>query len=80
MTINSIRELLEAEPFQPFRIRATRGATYDVRNPGLVVVLQSQILIAMPKSDRYSLVPFQHVAGVELLANGRQRRAPRRTR
>jgi hypothetical protein len=40
MVIASIRERLEREPFQPFRIRATSGACYEVRRPGLVVLLR----------------------------------------
>lgn len=70
MTVQSIRELLDREPFHPFRVRASSGAAYDVRNPGLVMVLKSQLLIAEPKSDRYALVPFLHVAGIELISNG----------
>ncbi len=76
MTIDSIRELLDRDPFQPFRIRASSGTAYDVRNPGMVVVMRSQLLIAAPNSDRYSLIPHLHVAGVELLANGRRRKSP----
>lgn len=80
MTIDSIRDSLDREPFQPFRVRASSGATYEVRNPGLVVLLKSQLLIAEPKSDRYSLIPFLHVAGIELISNGRAHptRKPRR--
>lgn len=77
MTVSSIRELLEREPFQPFRIRASNGANYEVRKPGLVVVMKSQILIAAANSDRYSLVPLLHVAGVEIMNNGHVRRGRR---
>lgn len=80
MVINSVRELFNSEPFQPFRVRASRGAAYEVRNPGLVVVLKSQVLIVKPDSDRYSLVPFLHVAGVELFGNGRPHRRRRSRR
>jgi hypothetical protein len=45
-----------------------------VRHPGLVVLLESQNFIAEPRSDRFDIVPFLHVAGVELLGNGRTRR------
>jgi len=74
MTIDSIRELLAREPFQPFRIRASSGAAYSIRNPELVVVQRSQIFIAEANSDRFNLVPFLHVAGVEFLGNGHPRR------
>lgn len=80
MMIKSVRELLEREPFQPFRIRASSGVAYEVRNPGLVVVLRSQIFIAESNSDRFTIVPFLHVAGVEQIANGRARRVRRKSR
>ncbi len=80
MTIDSIRELLDRDPFQPFRIRASSGTAYDVRNPGLVVVLKSQVFIASPNSDRWALVPQLHIAGVEFLGNGRGRKSPRKGR
>jgi hypothetical protein len=78
MARETIRDLLEREPFQPFRVRASSGAAYDVRAPGLVVLLKSQVLIAEPHSDRYAVIPLLHVAGVELI-NGRSRRGKRRT-
>ena len=78
--VDSIRELLVTEPFHPFRIRASSGTAYEVRNPGLVVILKSQVLVAEPNSDRYSLVPFLHVAGVDMIdgRSGRNKRSSRR--
>jgi hypothetical protein len=78
MARDSIRDLLEREPFQPFRIRASSGAAYDVRSPGLVVLLRSQVLIAEPRSDRYSVIPLLHVAGIELIGNGHTGRGRRK--
>jgi hypothetical protein len=80
MVIDSIREFLERDPFQPFRMRASSGAGYDVWKPGLVVILKSQVLVAEPRSDRYAVVPFLHIAGLELLSNGRHAGRPRRPR
>jgi len=77
MIRESIRELLDRDPFQSFRIRASSGVAYEVRSPGLVVLLKSQVLIAEPRSDRYAVVPFLHIAGVELIGNGRVRRGKR---
>ena len=78
MAIDHIRELLERDPFKPFRIRASSGTSYDVRNPGLVVVMKTQIFIASPNSDRSSVIPFLHVAGVETLDNGHPTRGRRK--
>ncbi len=78
MVKESIRELVERDPFQPFRIRASSGVAYEVRSPGLVVLLKSQVLIAEPRSDRYAVVPLLHIAGVELIGNGHAPHAKRR--
>lgn len=78
MVAEAIIEMLERDPFQPFRIRASSGETYPVRQPGLVVLLKSQVFIAEPNSDRFSIVPLLHVAGVELIGNGRSPRDRRR--
>ena len=77
MAIQSIREFLDREPFHPFRIRSSSGVAYVVRNPGLVVLLKSQVLIAEPNSDCYSVVPYLHVAGLEMIDNGHVRRSRR---
>lgn len=78
MVSKTIREMLVREPFQPFRIRASSGRAYEVRNPGLVVVMKSQFFIADHGSDHFDIVPFLHVAGIEAVGNGHARRAKRR--
>lgn len=80
MIADEIKELPAREPFQPFRIRASSGEGYDVADPGLVVAMKSQILIAVPRSDRYSIIPYLHVAGIEVLANGHAKRRGGRKR
>lgn len=49
---SDIQELLEREPFQPFRIRMEDGNSYPVTNLALVVPMESQLFIALPK-DRW---------------------------
>src|SRR5688500_2625267 len=70
MNPEEIRELLAREPFQPFRVRATSGDSYDVQNPALAVAMKSRLFIAVPDSDHWTLVPYLHIATVESLANG----------
>jgi len=71
MIAREIRELRDREPFRPFRLRLSSGDSYDVRDPSLVVPMKSEIFIAFPKLDRWTVVPYLHVAAVEALpANG----------
>ncbi len=67
MTADDFRALLKRHPFEPFRIRLSSGDAYDVRNPDLVVVIKSRLLIAFSGEDRYVLCPFLHIAAVEHL-------------
>jgi hypothetical protein len=63
----SLSELLRHEAFKPFRIVLTNGVGYDVRNPDLVVVQQSQLVYFYPKSDRFSILRLNQVASLDLL-------------
>lgn len=79
-TAENIREKLERQPFEPFRVRVTSGDSYVIRNPDLVVVMKSELFLAEPNSDRHVFVPLLHVAAVESMggANGHVR--PKRRR
>jgi hypothetical protein len=72
MIRQELEELLLQHPFEPFFIQATGGARYEVRNSTLAALLKSAIFIAFPNSDRRVIIPFLHVATVEIL-NGRHR-------
>jgi len=73
MSNEELREFLEREPFEPFRVRLSSGDAYEIRNPGLAVAMRSRLLVADPESDRYTLIPFLHIAAVETLGNGASR-------
>ena len=78
MTANELREFLDREPFVPVRIRLSSGNAYEIRNPDLAVVMKSRLFIASPGTDRWTLIPFLHIAAIESVANGQQRRTRRR--
>jgi len=72
MIRNEIHGLLRKHPFKPFAVLATSSEAYEVRDSALAAVLKSAIFIAFPNSDRRVIVPFLHVASVEIL-NDRHR-------
>jgi len=74
MIRREIEELLLQHPFEPFFIDATSGERYEVRNPALAALLKSAVFIAFPNSDRRVIVPFLHVASVDIL--NRRHRSP----
>lgn len=77
MTADNIRNLLERDPFIPFRLVMTGGGHYDIENPALVMVLKSEVFIAFPDGERWAHVPFLHIASIETRTNGHGRRQNR---
>jgi hypothetical protein len=63
--IETIHEMLNREPFAPFRIVLTSGKEYEVANPDLVAVGASQITVYAPKSDRFAILRLNQIASVE---------------
>ncbi len=76
----NIRELLDREPFLPFRLVMTSGKTYEVVTPNSAMLLKSEVFVVFPDGERWAHVPFLHIASIEILANGRGRRSTRRKR
>jgi hypothetical protein len=80
MIAASIRELLDRDPFVPFRIVSSSGEAFIIRDPHLVALLKSEVFIAEPNSDNRTYVPYLHVAAVATIGNGHTGKATRRKR
>ncbi len=78
MSANELRQILEREPFQPFRVRLTSGDVHEIRDPPLAVLTRNRPFIAIPHSDRWTLVPYLHIAAVQAIGDGRPCKPPRR--
>ena len=78
MTINTIREMLSREPFEPFRIVTSAGESFIVRDPHTVALMKSEVFIAQPRTDRRTFIPLLHVVTVETIGNGHVSRHKRR--
>ena len=61
----SVQELVEKEPFRPFRIVTASGKEYVVENPDLVIVMRSEIFYAFPKKNRWTLIPISQITSIE---------------
>jgi len=61
-----ILELLDREPFTPFRIVMTSGHEHEVTNPHLVAIGESQINVYGPKSDRYVILRINQVSAIHV--------------
>ena len=78
MIRDNIKELLDRDPFVPFRLIMTSGKEYDVSDPGSAMLLKSEVFVVFPDGERWAHVPFLHIASIETVTNGRGRRSPRR--
>lgn len=67
MDMSQLKEMLGQEPFHPFRIKLADGSGYDIRNPDLVVPMQTQALVAFPAEDRYAVVSLFQIVALERL-------------
>lgn len=64
MTPETVQKHLLHKPFQPFRIVASDGSVYDVHRPQMVLVMQCELIIGLPKpGERFP----KHIACCDLL-------------
>ena len=60
----SIKELLEKEPFERFRIYMSDGHAYEVTNPDVVVAMDTKLFIALPQ-DHWKFLSFSQITRIE---------------
>lgn len=63
--LDTIKDMLERDPFHPFRIILTNGDRYDVTNPHLVAFGDTMIFYAFPRSDRLAYLRLNQIAAIE---------------
>ena len=63
--LESFRELLHRDPFVPFRVVLTSGKEYEVTNPDLVAIGESQFTLYAPKSDKWAMLRLNQIASLE---------------
>ena len=84
MTPETIQKQLLHQPFQPFRVFLSDGAAYDVLQPEMVLVLQREVVIALPKPGerfprRLVYCDLLHITRIEPI-NGRETPRPKTRR
>ena len=77
-----VREHIIKQPFQPFRIYMSDGATFDVRHQDMCLIGRSALYVVIPDAkqpwmyDRLAHCALTHITRIEPLngRNGRGRR------
>ncbi len=78
MIRDNIRELLDRDPFVPFRLVLSSGEHYDVVDPHSAALLKSEVFVVFPDGERWAHITLLHIASIEAPADGRTRRSTRR--
>lgn len=63
--LESLRDMLHREPFEPFRIIMTSGQAVEVVNPDLVALGESQLTVYRPRSDHWTMLRLNQIAALE---------------
>ncbi|MFO0875388.1 MAG: hypothetical protein U0575_15665 [Phycisphaerales bacterium] len=66
--LDALREMLDREPFVPFRIVLTSGDRYDVTNPHMLAIGVSTVFYLFPRSDRSAALRLNQFAAIETIA------------
>jgi hypothetical protein len=64
MILESLKELVDKEPFQPFRIVTASGDKYEIVDPHLVAIGKDQIFI-YTAGDHFVFVRNRQITAVE---------------
>lgn len=51
MSPNDIQSFLRRQPFEPFRLHAMDGTSYDIHHPELCMVLATSVIVAIPSQS-----------------------------
>jgi hypothetical protein len=76
MTLQDFKGLLEARPFEPFRIVMSGGQSYDVRHPEMAKLLRTKLLVFLDPdrdgiADQFRMCSLLNVTVVEPIQGGR---------
>lgn len=73
MTACDLLELLRVRPFEPFRIYASDGRTYDIRHPDQALVLLTRVILPIPSAgevpERSEHLALAHIVRIEQLSS-----------
>lgn len=67
MSYETLKELLNRRPFEPFEIRLSNGEKYEIRHPEMALLLKSRIVIGDADTDRMTICGLIHINSIETL-------------
>ena len=70
MNVETLRELLRRQPFEPFEVRMTNGDAHRIRHPELAFLAGSRLVVHYPENDRIAILSLLHAATIEMIQPG----------
>ena len=67
MNMETIREWLNRQPFEPFVLRMSNGESHEVRHPECLALGKNRLIVVDPNTDRAIHSALIHVNAVEAL-------------
>ena len=65
MNVETIREYLRREPFEPFVIRMSNGETHEIRHPECALLMRTRVIVYYPDDDRSVTCAIVHINSAE---------------
>ena len=67
MNMETIREWLNRQPFEPFVLRMSNGEVHEVRHPEFLALGKNRLIVIDPRTDRAVHLALIHVNAIEAL-------------
>ena len=73
MDTRRLRDLLQADPFRPFRLISGNGKTYDVLDPTYISISQREVAVTLPgkggrPAEQMTFLPLDEIVDVQPIA------------
>ena len=79
MTAKNLRDLIQNQPFQPFRLHLSDGKDLRVPHPDFALVALEYVVVAneLPQGvpGDINIIPYEHIARIEMLPAKRRKAA-----
>ena len=80
MTVRDFKDLLEAQPFQPFRVVMSSGESYEVRHPEMAWLTRTNLYVGIDEDSegipgRAKICLLPNVTGVEPIGDKKRRKS-----
>jgi hypothetical protein len=69
MTVQTFKEMLTRQPFQPVKIVLSSGKTYEIRHPETAMLTRTTLLVGVDMADgvpsEFKILSLLHITAIE---------------